>query len=249
MARRFIGYLGLSALLCAASGCPEDGTGTSPTFLTWVTYSVDAPLSQFAARGTTLRHAIRVVEKAQLNAGVEFEALSEPAGLVATVSPSRLSETGRDSELVVTIPPGVAIGEYRVTVRARLTFTGGPAPDWYGQVYVIQVGSDSGFSLYCEPPELTLLPSQAQSLTCYVIREPGFTSEIDLSFAPFPEFLVVSPTSAHLASNEVGFAFTVSRRASVGAPPSYSLRSIGRGSGLEREFAVRILMTSALSSR
>lgn len=252
MAKRLRSFAILTVLLCGAGACPEDmpAPGARPTLETWVRFTVNGPLSQQATRGTTIRYPIRVDDKAQVNAGVEFEARVTPAGITVAVVPARLPDTARDAELVIQVPAGAPVAEYTVTVRAHLTFAGGGAPDWTETFHLVQViTGQGGFSMFCDPADLIVAAGAAATLLCQIVREGSFNSPVDLLFSPFGEFLTITPATARLESNQVGFAFTVARRPQLTPPPTITFRAIGRGGGFEREVTVRVLLPQAVVDR
>ncbi len=253
MAKRLRSFAILIVLLCGAGACPEEmpAPGARPTLETWVRFTVNAPVSQQTARGTTIRNPVRVDDKAQVNAGVEFEARVMPAGINVTVVPSRLGETARDAELVIEVPAGAPVAEYIVTVRAHLTFAGGGAPDWSETSRLVEVVTgQGGFSMFCNPADLTLAAGARRDSRLPDLPRGRFqTRRSTLSFSPFGEFLTITPTTARLESNQVGFAFTVARRPQLTPPPTITFRAIGRGGGFEREVTVRVLLPQAIMGR
>jgi hypothetical protein len=233
----------LAAAVPVLSACP--GSPHAPTPQTWVDYSVSPESTAQGEPGAVLHYTIRVVDKAIINADVQFEAESAPAGLRPVLREARIASTARDNELAVEIPPGIAAGTYQIELRARLFMNGAGAPDWYPKERTVRVGTvEAGFNLSCEPSQVTILPGRAVTQLVSALRSPGFTTGIDLSFDSVPDFLVVSPPTANLAPAVGGFAFVVSRHG-IAAPPTYSLVAIGRAGGLERRCTVQITLPSS----
>ena len=95
-----------------------------------VTFRVDPPGTQVVSPPQTLTYRVIVDSKGVLNAGVEFETANVKSPITATVNPARISETARETQLVVQLPAGTRPDDYDFTLRARLTVAGQGAPTW-----------------------------------------------------------------------------------------------------------------------
>lgn len=244
MAKQFLSVVCLFVAAGLSTACPEGGppAGTAPGAMTWVNFSLSPPLITDVAIGGTLRYGIRVIDKSQLDAGVEFQAAALPGGPVVRVSPVRLSDTARDAEVFVDIPPNTSIQDYELRVQARLVVSGQVAPtpnEEYGRFRVVT--GQAGFTLVCEPSEATVRALSAPTISCRAIRE-NFNDPIDVTIGPRPEALLVSSPSGRIDETSGGFTFVVDRRPQSALPAFYDLVITGRAGGIESRATVRILL-------
>jgi hypothetical protein len=239
-APRFVIACGWVVMACALAGCPENAPGTRPTADLSVTFHVEPAGTQVVSPPQTLTYRVIVDTKGVLNAGVEFETSNVSPLITATVNPARISETARETGIVVQVPAGTRPGDYDFTLRARLTGSGPGGPDWTPTLVPLRVASnESGFSLTCMV-ELAVPAGQARTLTCRTIRDAGFNSIIELSFSNRPGYITISPETASVGPDVGGFAFTVIRSLDATAPPFIDLVAMGRSAGLTRQSTTRL---------
>ena len=244
-ARRFTIVLGWAVALGASAGCPDKNTPTGSTRTTpdpdlSVVFHVEPGGTQVVTPPQTLTYRVVVDSKGVLNAGVEFETANVKSPVTATVNPSRISETARETQLVVQFPAGTRPDDYDFTVRARLTVAGQGAPTWTPAPVPLRVSSgESGFSLTCVG-ELAIRAGEAQTLTCRTIRDPGFTAIINLSFTNRPGYITMYPETASVGPDVGGFAFTAVRSLDAATPPFFDLVGRGQSSGLTRQSTTRL---------
>jgi hypothetical protein len=245
--RRFLIASGWIVIACVTAGCPKEtpttmsSVDTRPSADLSVTFHVEPAGTQVVSSlPQTLTFRVIVDTKGVLNAGVEFETANVKSPVTATVNPARISETARETELVVQVPAGTRPDDYDVTLRARLTVGGQGAPTWTPTIVPLRVASgESGFSLVCAA-ELAVRAGQAETLTCRTIRAAGFTSIIDLSFANRPGYLMIYPETASVGPDVGGFAFTVVRSLDATTPAFFDLVGMGRSVGLTRQSTSRL---------
>jgi hypothetical protein len=232
--------LGWVVLACAVGGCPDQGPPGKPSPDFSLSFHIDPAGTQVVSGGQTLTYRVIVDSKGILNAGVEFETSNVKPQITASVNPARISETARETQLVVRVPPGTRADDYDFTLRGRLTFPGQGAADWTPTLVPLRVSSgESGFSLTCAG-ELALRAGAAQTLTCRTIREGGFTATINLSFASRPGYITIYPDTASVGPDVGGFAFTVVRSLDATTPAFYDLVATGRSAGLTRQSTTRL---------
>src|SRR5262245_34988616 len=117
-ARRMVIALGWLVMACAMAGCPENGPtmmptpGHAPQPDLSLTFHLDPPGTQVASPPQTLTFRVIVDSKGFINAGVEFETANVSPLITATVNPTRISETARETELVVQFPAGTRPDSY-----------------------------------------------------------------------------------------------------------------------------------------
>ena len=246
--RRFLIALGWLVVACATTGCPENvpttmsSVDTRPSADLSVSFHVEPGGTQVVTTTPqTLTFRVVVDSKGVLNAGVEFETSNVKAPITATVSPARISETARETELVVQFPAGTRPDDYDLTVRARLTVSGQGAPTWTPTPVPLRVTSgESGFSLIC-PAELpSLRAGDAQTMACRTIRDVGFNAIIDFSFANRPGYITIYPETASVGPDVGGFAFTVVRSLDATTPAFFDLVTVARSGGLTRQSTTRL---------
>jgi hypothetical protein len=245
--RRLTAGLGWAVMLCASGGCPEPGAtaGSSmkPTADLSIQYHLEPGGTQLISPGQSLTLRVVVDSKGAINLGVEFEVANVAPGITASVSPSRIAETARETQLVVQASPGLRAGDYDFTLRARLTGSGPGGPDWTPALVPLRVpGTEAGFTLSCAG-ELAVPAGAARTLTCRTIREQGFNDFIDLSFAARPGYLMFYPETARVGPDVGGFAFTVVRSLDAQTPAFYDLVAIGRSGSLTRQSTVRLFFS------
>ena len=243
-ARRFATAPVLIVIACASAGCPEQTPGTrqmaGPTADLSVTFHLEPGGTQVATPPQTLTYRVIVDSKGVLNAGVEFEVANVSPMITASVDPARISETARETQLVVQVPAGTRADDYDFTVRARLTVAGQGAPSWTPGLVPLRVSSnESGFSVTCVA-ELALAAGQARTLTCRTIRDVGFNAIIDLSFSNRPGYITMYPETASVGPDVGGFAFTVVRSLDATTPAFFDLGGVGRSGGLTRQSTIRL---------
>jgi hypothetical protein len=205
-----------------------------------VSFHLEPGGTQVALPPQTLTYRVIVDSKGVLNAGVEFETANVKTPVVATVSPARISETARETQLVVQLPIGTRPDDYDFTLRARLTVSGQGAPNWTPTLVPLRVASgQSGFSLNCVA-ELAIRRGEAQTLTCRTIRDAGFNSVIDLSFTNRPGYIMMYPETASVGPDVGGFAFTTVRSLDATTPAFFDLVGQGRSAGLTRNSTTRL---------
>jgi len=243
--------LGGAVTLCASSGCPNSTptmttTTTTPTADLSVNFHVEPQGTQVVSPPQTLTFRVVVDSKGVLNAGVEFEVANVSPLITATVNPTRIAETARETQLVVQVPAGTRPDDYNVTLRARLTVAGQGAPTWTPALVALRVASnESSFSVTCDG-EIAISAGQAKTLTCRTIRTPGFTAVIDLSFTNRPGYIMIYPDSASVGPDVGGFAFTVVRLAAPTAMPAFfDLVTVGRSGGLTRQSTTRLQLPAS----
>lgn len=243
--RRFALALGGIAALCASGGCPQTNSPTmdsknTPAPDLSVVFHLEPGGTQVVTPPQTLTYRVIVDSKGVLNAGVEFETANVKTPLVATINPPRISETARETQLVVQFPIGTRPDDYDFTVRARLTVAGQGAPTWTPSLVPLRVSSgESGFTLTCIG-ELPIARGQAQTLTCRTIRDPGFTAIIDLSFTNRPGYIMMYPETASVGPDVGGFAFTAVRSLDGTTPAFFDLIGQGQSGGLTRRSTTRL---------
>ena len=244
--RRFAMVSGLAVALCASGGCPEkmpttaSNNNNTPTADLSVTFHLEPGGTQVVVPPQTLTYRVVVDTKGVLNAGVEFETANVKSPLVATINPTRISETARETQLVVQFPIGTRPDDYDFTVRARLTVAGQGAPSRTPTLVPLRgTSGESGVSLTCTG-ELALGRGEAQTLTCRTIRDVGFTAIINLSFTNRPGYITMYPDSASVGPDVGGFAFTAVRSLDATTPAFFDLVGQGRSGGLTRQSTTRL---------
>jgi hypothetical protein len=243
--RRVAIVLGGTVALCASGGCKElakvqNVPGTMPSPDLSVSFHLEPGTTQVVSAPQTLMYRVVVDSKGVLNAGVEFEVANVKPQITATVNPARISETARETQVVVQVPAGTRPDDYDFTVRARLTVGGQGAPNWTPANVPLRVASgESGFSLTCTG-ELALRAGQAETLTCRTIRDAGFTAIINLSFTNRPGYITMYPDSASVGPDVGGFAFTAVRSLDAATPAFFDLVARGQSSGLTRQSTTRL---------
>jgi hypothetical protein len=238
---RWVTALGLVVMACATAGCPEQTpVGTMPTADLSVSFHVEPGGTQVVSPPQTLTFRVIVDSKGVLNAGVEFE-VANSSLITATLTPTRIAETARETQLVVQVPAGTRPDDYDVTLRARLNVAGQGAPSWTSTLVPLRVSSnESGFSVTCTG-ELVLRAGQAQTMTCRTIRDQGFNAVINLSFTNRPGYITIVPETASVGPDVGGFAFTVVRTAAPTVTPSFfDLVAMGQSGGLTRQSTIRL---------
>jgi hypothetical protein len=236
-----------------AAACPNGPLAAPDHFETetWVKFSL-SPSSSTLPPGSIASYKIHIDDKAILNAQVELDAFVAPPGFQLTINPTRLSETGRDADLTVSIPSASLPGTYTVTVRARLRANGQLAPDSNQQDIDIHVTGDSSFEMTCIPAELTLPPSGVVRLDCR-IAAGAFQDPIDLSTAPHPDDVVVFPATVRISPGEGSGGFELLRGPSISAPghvapTEVTLVIIARSGSIERQIPVLIHLPPAVAA-
>ena len=246
-ARRVVIALGWLVMACAMAGCTPENLPTrpsaepnTPSVDLSVAFHLDPAGTQVVTPPQTLTYRVVVDQKGVLNAGVEFEAVNVPPELTATLNAARISETARETQLVVQVASGTRPGDYQFTLRARLTVAGQGGPVWTPAPVPIRVSSgESGFQLLCAG-ELAIPRGDARTLTCRTIRDPGFTAIIDLSFTNRPGYIMMYPETASVGPDVGGFAFTVVRSLDATTPAFFDLVGQGRSGGLTRQSTTRL---------
>ncbi len=237
--------LAIAAL--ASAGCPEgasSGPPTAPTASTALEFSVSPILTQRVRQGESTTYTVTVQSKGNINAGVQFEMVDLHPALTATFATSRLASTQQSTQLTISTSTSTPLAPYMLTIRGRVLANGqvassGP-PDTI--VFLDVIAGATGFNLVCDAE--VRVSGSGTTFTCRVVRDPGFTETVELSFAPFPEFLTVDPLRVSLdPSITSGFAFVASRGQGT-PPPSYDLTVIGRSAGLTRQITVRLVFNA-----
>jgi hypothetical protein len=243
-ARRFVIAAGWIVMLCVSSGCPDSTTTTmttAPTADLSVAFHLDPLGTQVVSPPQTLTYRVIVDSKGVLNAGVEFEVGTISSLITATVSPTRIAETARETQLVVQVPAGTRPDDYDFALRARLNVAGQGAPNWASTIVPLRVASnESGFSVTCTG-ELVLRAGQAETMTCRTIRDQGFNAVINLSFTNRPGYITIAPETASVGPDVGGFAFTVVRPAAPAVTPAFfDLVAMAQSGGLTRQSTIRL---------
>ncbi len=228
-----LGAIALASYLTAACGSPIAPDDQSLTF------SIAPSVAQIIRRGESATYQITVLSKGNINADVQFTAVNLASGLAATFAPARLASTQQTTQLVVSTADGTAYGTYRFTVQGRLFSNGQSASTGQDTRVDLDVSPrESGFNLLCELP-FTIAANATATLACYVRRDTGFSSDVDLSFVSIPSYLRFAPETARISTSVGGFAFTVSRTTAA-SPASFNLTLRGTSGGLTREVIVPI---------
>ena len=219
----------------------DDEMTMTPTADQLVAFHIDPESTQVVSPPQTLTYRVIVDAKGVFNAGVEFEVVNSSSLITATLNPTRIAETARETQLVVQVPAGTRPDDYEVTVRARLNVAGQGAPNWTPAAVPLRVTSnESGFSVTCTG-ELVLRAGQTQTMTCRTIRDQGFNAVINLSFANRPGYITILPETVSVGPDVGGFAFTVTRTAAPTVTPAFfDLVAMGQSGGLTRQSTIRL---------
>lgn len=248
--RRWLSIAYLSVLLSGLVACPIDcpWSDTSPSADLSVEFHLEPPGGLNIRAGETATYQVIVDRKGILNAGVEFELRNVPAGVTATVNPARISETARETQLVVQASPTVRSGEYDLDLRGRLTVAGRGAPNWHttrsGTPVLRISGGVPAFDLACSESTFTLSGGTFQNLHCRTSRDAGFASPIELSINPKPAYLTISPEPGSLGPAVDSIVFRIERARLVETPAFVDLVLTARSGGVTRQHTVRVEMPS-----
>jgi hypothetical protein len=218
-----------------ATGCPGPAGPDSASDLQFTV----TPSDQTARPGEAATYQVTVTSKGNVNSDVQFTVAKLSPALTATLSPARVTSTQQTTVLTVTPGASAPIGSYGFTLQGRLFSNGQSAATGVDKELRLGVSpGESGFNPLCELP-VSIAAGSAITLVCRMNGEPGFSAQIDLSFAAVPSYLTISPATSRVSSNG-GQAFTVSRSASASAPASYPLTLLAAGGGLTRQTVVTV---------
>jgi hypothetical protein len=250
-----MGRLGSLALVVVAAGsCENDYRGTTPvqpSSSTDLSVTIE-PSSRQVHPGESATYFVRIASKTNVNADVRFLTGSLPAGVTATFAAPLIASTAPQQSTQLTLgtstttPATVgASNAYQINVLGRVVANGQVASEGSDTTIRLEVipGAPE-FHLVCDAEATIFTGALGQRFRCVVERDTGFVGVVDLSFAPFPEFVRVTPLTTSLAQTDTpSVDFTAIR--GQGAPPAYNLTVIARSGTLTQQVTVRLLFPAS----